>query len=37
LNFFDDIYIPPAYLMAPSEFNREEAVWVWKYEGQGIV
>ena len=35
LQFFDDIYIPPAYLMANTIFNREEGVWVWNYDGQG--
>jgi DNA-directed RNA polymerase III subunit RPC8 len=36
MKFFDDIYIPPPYLMDNSEFNRDEGVWVWNYEGQEL-
>ncbi|KAJ3275733.1 DNA-directed RNA polymerase III subunit rpc25 [Terramyces sp. JEL0728] len=32
LKFFDDIYIPPQYLMDGTVFNREEGAWVWKYD-----
>jgi DNA-directed RNA polymerase III subunit RPC8 len=36
LEFFDDIYIPPAYLMENTVYNREESVWVWNYDGQEL-
>ena len=31
IQFFDDIYIPPAYLINGSVFNYEEGVWVWNF------
>lgn len=36
IHFFDDIYIPPAYLIKDSVFNYEEGVWVWNYSGQEL-
>ena len=36
LGFFDDIIIPPPFLMPGSEFNSDEGVWVWKYDGNDL-
>jgi len=34
LHFFDDIYIPPSYLMQPCGFDREDGVWYWEWKKQ---
>ena len=31
LDFFDDVFIPSYLLQAPSEFNAETSLWLWKY------
>lgn len=31
LDFFDDVFIPSYLLQAPSEFNSETSLWLWKY------
>ncbi|KAJ1912043.1 DNA-directed RNA polymerase III complex subunit Rpc25 [Tieghemiomyces parasiticus] len=36
LDFFDDILIPPTLLPAGSEFDAQEQVWVWRYEGNDL-
>lgn len=33
LEFFDDVVVPPTSLPAGAEFDPEEGVWVWKYDG----
>jgi len=35
-SFFEDIHIPEHLLRNPSEFNEEEKLWVWKYDGQDV-
>ncbi|EGF81868.1 hypothetical protein BATDEDRAFT_86925 [Batrachochytrium dendrobatidis JAM81] len=32
MNFFDDIIIPPSFLMPGSEYDTNEGLWVWKYD-----
>lgn len=32
-SFFEDIHIPEHLLQQPSEFNEEEKLWVWNYNG----
>jgi len=32
LTFFEDVVIPGHFLQQPSEYRREENLWVWKYE-----
>ncbi|KAI8928449.1 RNA polymerase III subunit Rpc25-domain-containing protein [Entophlyctis helioformis] len=36
MNFFDDIIIPPSFLMPDSEYDSQEGVWVWKYDGNDL-
>lgn len=36
LDFFDDIRIPPSNLPEGSEFDPDEGVWVWKYDGNNF-
>jgi DNA-directed RNA polymerase III subunit RPC8 len=36
LGFFSDVLIPDYALQAPSLYNHEEGVWVWKYDGSDM-
>jgi DNA-directed RNA polymerase III subunit RPC8 len=36
MEFFDDIIIPPNFLMPGTVFDAEEGVWVWKYDGNDL-
>ena len=36
IDFFEDIIIPPNFLMPGTVFDAEEGVWVWKYEGNDL-
>lgn len=36
LGFFSDVHIPHYNLQEPSEFNKEEQLWVWKYNADDI-
>ncbi|KAJ1967039.1 killer toxin resistant protein [Dispira parvispora] len=36
LDFFDDIWVPPALLPPQSQFDQTEQVWVWKYDGNSL-
>ncbi|KAJ1981542.1 DNA-directed RNA polymerase III complex subunit Rpc25 [Dimargaris cristalligena] len=36
LHFMDDIIIPPSCLPENSEFDTQEQVWVWKYDGNDL-
>jgi len=31
LGFFEDIFIPEAYLQSPHRFDQEENCWIWEY------
>lgn len=31
LGFFEDVFIPGAYLQSPARFDSEENCWVWEY------
>ena len=31
LTFFDDVFIPAAYLPQVSRFDAEQQVWVWRF------
>eukprot|EP00271_Cylindrocystis_brebissonii_P019465 TRINITY_DN5920_c0_g2_i3.p1 TRINITY_DN5920_c0_g2~~TRINITY_DN5920_c0_g2_i3.p1 ORF type:complete len:169 (+),score=23.42 TRINITY_DN5920_c0_g2_i3:417-923(+) len=35
-DFFADIHIPEHLLQAPSEFDPEEKLWVWKFSGNDM-
>ncbi|ORX85363.1 hypothetical protein K493DRAFT_331631 [Basidiobolus meristosporus CBS 931.73] len=36
LGFFDDILIPPALLQESTEFDQNEQVWVWRFDGNEL-
>ncbi|TPX56410.1 hypothetical protein PhCBS80983_g04543 [Powellomyces hirtus] len=36
MEFFDDILIPPAFMQPGTEFDEEEKLWVWRYEGNDL-
>eukprot|EP00854_Cymbomonas_tetramitiformis_P010798 gene10798-12774_t len=33
LDFFNDVFVPEHALQAPSEFDEQEQLWVWKIDG----